>query len=293
LLHKTTNPPSQATHRPRENTATLLRSHGQGTDTSPPARGETVDDGYHSVAPQAAAPIHSSTPDASGTHAHSIAPSRPAQPHRPDTLLPPAFKQATPTAHGGVFFLLNVALIWELYGDFTRPRQALLSVSPWQFLHASAFALLGRPFASDPLASWLRAQAPFSRPRPASTLGGAPLSLLPSTEASWLLTATAKVNTDSRHPLGTNTRHPARPNDELQAWWPLLRQRLSLALNQPERKAIATCLNLPARVERRGDRVDVSFSLHHLPLAIRLAGLDRNPGWVPASGCDVRFHFEA
>jgi hypothetical protein len=33
--------------------------------------------------------------------------------------------------------------------------------------------------------------------------------------------------------------------------------------------------------------------LHHLPLSIRLAGLDRNPGWVPASGCDIRFHFEA
>ena len=28
-----------------------------------------------------------------------------------------------------------------------------------------------------------------------------------------------------------------------------------------------------------------------LPLAVRFAGLDRDPGWIPAAGCDVRFHF--
>lgn len=190
----------------------------------------------------------------------------------------------TPTSHGGVFFLLNVALAWELYGDFTRPRHALLSVSPWQFLHASGFALLGRAFAADPLAGWLRAQAPFSRPRPASALGGTPLSLLPGTEASGLRSANG---------LAMLAPRSARPDDELRAWWPLLRRRLSLALNLPEREAIATCLNLSARIERRGDRVDVCFPLHQLPLAIRLAGLDRDPGWVPASGCDIRLHFEA
>ncbi len=109
-------------------------------------------------------------------------------------------------------------------------------------------------------------------------MGASPLALLPEAE---------------RHKLEVDSVQTVPPSDELRAWWPLLRQRLSLALNLPEREAIATCLNLSARIERRGDRVDVRFPLHHLPLAIRLAGLDRDPGWVPASGCDVRFRFEA
>lgn len=216
---------------------------------------------------------------------------QPTRPKPPEAIGARSFTQATATSHGGVFFLLNVALAWELYGDFTRPRHALLSVSPWQFLHAAAFALLGRPFANDPLAGWLRAQAPFSRPRPAWALGDTPQALLPASEQR-KLQADGAPTASTRHLCAPGPRH-ARPSDELRAWWPLLRQRLSLALNLPEREAIATCLNLSARIERRGDRVDVRFSLHHLPLAIRLAGLDRDPGWVPASGCDLRFHFEA
>lgn len=228
---------------------------------------------------------------ASASTAQSARTRQPTRPPHTEAIGPRSFAQATDTAHGGVFFLVNVALTWELYGDFTRPRHALLSVSPWQFLHAAAFALLGRPFATDPLAGWLRAQAAFSRPRPAWALGDTPLALLPASEQHKLLADSAPT-APIQHRCAKGPRH-ARTNDELCAWWPLLRQRLSLALNLPEREAIATCLNLSARIERRGDRLDVSFSLHHLPLAIRLAGLDRDPGWVPASGCDLRFHFEA
>lgn len=192
------------------------------------------------------------------------------------------------TSHGGVFFLLNLALAWELYGDFTRPRHALLSVSPWQFLHAAGIAMLGRSFAADPLAGWLRKQTPFCRPRSASAWGQAPLSLLPEAEARFLLQPECDPTTNL-----PASRPSKRAETELSCWWPLLRRRLSLALNQPERQAVPTCLNLPARIERRGERVDVCFDLHQLPLTVRLAGLDRDPGWVPASGCDVRFQFEA
>jgi hypothetical protein len=51
-------------------------------------------------------------------------------------------------------------------------------------------------------------------------------------------------------------------------------------------------LRLPARVQAGAERIDVVFALQHLPLAVRLAGLDRDPGWVPAAGRDLRFHFE-
>ena len=39
-------------------------------------------------------------------------------------------------------------------------------------------------------------------------------------------------------------------------------------------------------------RLDVTFALARLPLEVRLSGLDRDPGWVPAAGRRVAFHYE-
>ena len=47
----------------------------------------------------------------------------------------------------------------------------------------------------------------------------------------------------------------------------------------------------PADIEDGGERIDVHMDLAALPLPMRLAGLDRDPGWIPAAACDVRFHF--
>lgn len=38
--------------------------------------------------------------------------------------------------------------------------------------------------------------------------------------------------------------------------------------------------------------VDVYMSLAALPLVIRIAGLDRDPGWIPAAGRTIAFHFQ-
>lgn len=181
------------------------------------------------------------------------------------------------TPFGGLFFLLNVALAWGLYGDFTRPRQAGLSVSPWQFLHAAGVALLGRPFRADPLAAWLRSRTPFQRPQRLTADWRPPGELPPD------LCATLQA-----HPL-----KPGHNVNELSVWWPLLRQRLALALNLPaDQDPVRLTLCLSAHVRCRAERVDVRLPLAHLPLAVRLAGLDRDPGWVPAAGCDLRFHFD-
>ena len=51
-------------------------------------------------------------------------------------------------------------------------------------------------------------------------------------------------------------------------------------------------LGLPAKLQDAGERLDLYFSLAELPLAVRLSGLDRDPGWIPTAGCDVRFHFD-
>jgi len=46
-----------------------------------------------------------------------------------------------------------------------------------------------------------------------------------------------------------------------------------------------------ARVLVSPTHVDVRFALAELPLEIRLAGLDRTPGWIPAAGRFVAFAF--
>jgi hypothetical protein len=178
--------------------------------------------------------------------------------HQPGPDVGPPVHAPFDTDAGGLFFMLNVALAWGLYGDFTQPRHRGLTVSPWQFLHASGVALLGRGFRADPLAGWLRAQTPFVPPSP------------------W--------------PPGSG-RARGGPN-ELSVWWPPIRQRLAEVLDLPAPEALRTSLNLRARVRCTPDRVDVHLSLLELPLRIRIAGLDRDPGWIPAAGRDVRFHFE-
>ena len=74
--------------------------------------------------------------------------------------------------------------------------------------------------------------------------------------------------------------------------WPLMRARLSVALGaRGGRLATRRALALPASLHASAERLDLHFSLPALPLAVRLAGLDRDPGWIPAAGCDFRFHF--
>ena len=68
--------------------------------------------------------------------------------------------------------------------------------------------------------------------------------------------------------------------------------RLRLALGLDPGDDLATFLFVhPARVDLTLARVDIHLSLEKLPLAIRLAGLDRDPGWLPAAGRYVYFHF--
>jgi hypothetical protein len=73
---------------------------------------------------------------------------------------------------------------------------------------------------------------------------------------------------------------------------PYVRARLCRALG------LAAVDDLPGLLCRHGASVrvtathlDIFLSLQELPIAIRLAGLDRDPGWIPAAGRFVAFHF--
>jgi hypothetical protein len=68
--------------------------------------------------------------------------------------------------------------------------------------------------------------------------------------------------------------------------------RLRFALGTRSSAAAARMLLCrPATIVVDSDRVDARFWLDDLPIAIRAAGLDRDPGWIPATGRVVAFHF--
>lgn len=58
----------------------------------------------------------------------------------------------------------------------------------------------------------------------------------------------------------------------------------------PRRAVVLLCRH-EASVRCDASRVEVALSLAHLPLPVRIAGLDRDPGWIPAAGRDLRFLF--
>ena len=222
--------------------------------------------------------------------------------------------------HGGLAFLVNVALALGLYGDFTQPQHPGQPLSPWWLLHEAGRAVWGRAWSVDPLAAWLRGRAgalpdrvmpPWQLPPSALApfaVDGQPWHAVrsqqalvlrhpagfivalqePTTEVVGLLQALQRP----AQPVCLHATSRAQRDQPLAALlWPLMRARLAQGLGLPARAALGA-VALPARVRVRGERLDLHFSLAALPLSVRLAGLDRDPGWVPAAGCDIRFHFD-
>jgi hypothetical protein len=71
------------------------------------------------------------------------------------------------------------------------------------------------------------------------------------------------------------------------------RARLCLALGTGDaRRAARLLCERHARVFVTATHVDIVMRLAELPFEVRVAGLDRDPGWIPAAGRIVAFHFE-
>jgi hypothetical protein len=85
--------------------------------------------------------------------------------------------------------------------------------------------------------------------------------------------------------------------ESMQAWldelMPSVRQRLRSALGLDETIDPGPLLiSHSGRVRVTETHIDVFLLLAELPIAIRFAGLDRDPGWVPAAGRFIAFHFQ-
>ena len=71
---------------------------------------------------------------------------------------------------------------------------------------------------------------------------------------------------------------------------PAVYRRLTLALGA--RREVVARLMVPARLYVTSSHVDVVMRAQDADIHVRAAGLDRDPGWLPAHGRVVYFHFE-
>ncbi len=172
------------------------------------------------------------------------------------------------TKLGGLLYLINYALFTGYYGDFTQPRNPGLALPVWDFVELLGRALLGGDIPDDPIWTLLAALSGRSEDEPPGAHFDPPEH---ESLADWL----RDVEQHARERLTA----------ALLADVPGVGATASGALAQ-------ILLFRPARIYCTETNVDAVFSLSDLPLSIRMAGLDRDPGWVPAAGRVISFHFE-
>jgi hypothetical protein len=237
------------------------------------------------------------------------------------------------TALGGLFYLLNLAVYVGWYADYTMPWKQELELNIWDFVTLIGMELLGDtpPDPIWPLLAELAGRDPDTLPGTGFTPPDAwrvdPrwLDAFPETDmriglsdrlrvyhpagfllvdvplagqpVSRLLDEIRSIYSDNLVTMPINDE-PTPNATPLRRWldWltPYLQARLrrALDLGQAEDPAPILCRH-QARVFVTPTHVDVLFSLDTLPIEIRLAGLDRNPGWLPAAGRTITFHFES
>jgi hypothetical protein len=241
------------------------------------------------------------------------------------------------TSFGGVFYLVNVAIALELYGDFTNPARPGLSLSIWDFLAIAGRELLGDAFTADPLAPLFARLArrpgnerPGSNFRPDDEWRIPPDWCAAFPERSGWTWSAARARLTVRHPCGFAVvdvllRQGDRAGDRLarelepyglaasdvrrrttsradrrglpiDRWvrqlMPYVRARLQRATGVDANRCAAIVCTHSARVHVSPSHVDVMFALADLPIEVRLGGLDRNPGWVPAAERVITFHYD-
>jgi hypothetical protein len=251
------------------------------------------------------------------------------------------------TGFGGLFYLINLGLSLNLYGDFTTPLRPGIALPLWDFLALLGERLCGVRVRGDAIwgllagltgrdedeppgrdftpadawrmpAEWL---APFREPCVSSWSDEGGRLRLRHAEGFLVLDVPLagagrgrRTASDGERRLaeellayrglaGLSLRRAQSVADDgpeggaLGCWLGRLlpyvnaRLRLALGVREPVEAARLACEH-EARVSVTETRLDVTFALGRLPVEVRLSGLDRDPGWVPAAGRHVAFHYE-
>jgi hypothetical protein len=186
------------------------------------------------------------------------------------------------TEFGGIFYLANITISLGLYGDFTQPLHPGIDVSPWDLFFLIGTRALGEEFVADPVASFLGELAGRAREKPMPQYE-VPRHWQPSDEF-------VRRELEKHH---VATARP--PGKSFAAWidwvFDIIAIRVQCAFEGGEKITVTELLRQRARSEATATHLRVFYSLATHPLAIRLAGLDRDPGWVPAGGRTILFHY--
>ncbi len=242
------------------------------------------------------------------------------------------------TGFGGLFYLINLGLFLNLYGDFTTPLKPGLALPVWDFIALLGERLCGVGVREDAIWGLLAQLAgrgedepPGRDFAPVDAWRMPPDWLAPFREQgvwSWsdeggrlrirhaegFLVLDVPLAHDGRRldeellayegrARFTLRRAPSVVKDEelkesaLERWLGRLlpyvnaRLRRALGVRESDEAARLVCCH-EARVSVTETRLDVTFALERLPIEVRLSGLDRDPGWVPAAGRHVAFGYE-
>ncbi|MGA7733164.1 MAG: hypothetical protein WCD37_18040 [Chloroflexia bacterium] len=208
------------------------------------------------------------------------------------------------TQLGGVLYLVNLMVSLDLPDCFEDGWHLASRVGAWGLLEALGRELMSCEMAgleNDPL--WaalaeLDGRAPdqppgflLSRGRPRRW----PRFRLPDAWLAGLPGGEEYAREDKLRPRQklTNTHYPPLLKRWLVLALPFIKYRLHLALGLQREASLAEhLLKLPGWLYVTSSHVDLAASVESLSLPIRLAGLDRDPGWLPNFGRVMYFHYE-
>jgi len=212
-------------------------------------------------------------------------PARETEAHLAETLAPAEAEQSQfdiETEFGGVYYFINLGLFLNLYGDFTTPLLPGLDLPIWDFVALVAQDLIGDEVIRDPIWTLLAQLADRAEDEPPGARFNPPedWSRGFSRLADWSIIPAEASTPDSRTPT---------------TWFAdlmsIIRPRLQAALGVSADE-LPRYFKQHARIVVSAVNFDAYFALADLPIEIRLSGLDRDPGWVPAAGRTVRFHYD-
>jgi hypothetical protein len=189
------------------------------------------------------------------------------------------------SAYGRLLFLVNLLLGDALYPDFTRPAERGFPVPLWRLLGWIGADLIGPAFAADPLSALLDQLAGEAAPIP--SVDFARQWPIPDEESQRFRPAGRRRPSLRRLPATSLLSWQARYRRSL-------RRRLAAALDlPPSGLGDALCQEArPARLWLSAAELVVVLSLDDHPVEWRLAGLDRDPGYLPSVGRSLRFVFD-
>jgi hypothetical protein len=326
----TTGPPHPGTHpATARDRVTAPHEEPAPVPAAPPLRraAHAAPHGAPRAARRSAAPVR---PPGGRTADHPPAPAPHPSTAAPGSPGPEPLAAVICTDYGGLFQLVHLAQRLGVYGDFTAPSHPGLRLDPWDFVTLVGRRLLGRPpLGADAvwpmlaaLAGRSRGVAPGAGLRPplAWRVPRGWLAPFRGDRGAWRSARDEAGRLRLVHPAGFTvvdapaadlgrelaryavpdgrvrdggpTRAPAAPGERWVAHMAgYVRARLTRALGLSPAGAVRAALVRPAFVAVTATQVDVTSQLADLPIEVRVAGLDRDPGFVPAAGRTLRLHF--